>query len=446
MNPQIRTLFRVLILVATFGAAIQSDANAKTSRPNVVLFFADDMGYGDLSSFGAPTIQTPKIDALANAGMRLTSFYAAPWCVPSRTQLLLGRYSARVRLGGTSVGGRGGIPDEEVTLAEALNGAGYATGMIGKWHLGYRPERFLPVGQGFDYWYGLPYSNDMRKPWVNTDEPLWLYENSTKIEHPVNQETLTLRYTQKAQAFIEKQSAEKPFFLYFAYSMPHLPVHTAEQFQGQSQGGHYGDVIETIDWSVGQVLDTLKAQGFSENTMVIFTSDNGPWLNLPNRMLQAGNEPWHAGSPGPLRGAKGTTYEGGVRVPCLLKWPGVWTRRGSYPNIASSMDLYTTIINAAGAQGPDHVVDGVDLNPFFSESSDDWPRDDFFYFHGANLQGVRKGPWKLRTQQGLELFHLDRDPSERYNVAEDHPDIVEALTTLARAKVEETGGRLAWNP
>ena len=429
-------------LCALFGAL----SLAAADRPNVVLFFADDMGYGDLSCYGNPTIQTPNIDGLADEGLRMTSFYVAPWCVPSRAQLLTGRYSARVRLGGTSVGGRGGIPDEEVTLPEALKTAGYNTGMIGKWHLGYRPQRFLPVGQGFDYWYGLPYSNDMRKPWVQTDEPLWLYENTAKIEHPVDQDTLTKRYTQRAQAYIARQSEETPFFLYFAYSMPHLPVHTAPEFQGHSRGGHYGDVIETIDWSVGQVLDTLDQEGFADNTIVLFTSDNGPWLNLPNRMLQAGNLPWHAGSPGPLRGSKATTYEGGVRVPCLIHYPQKFTRRGASPEIASSIDLFATIVAAAGAEDAvaERDIDGVSLLPYLSGESETWPREEFFYFHGYQLHGVRQGPWKLRLKDGVELFHLDRDPSERYNVAEDEPERVAQLKAMAEAKVEQTGANRGW--
>ena len=436
---------RILLLFLVIGLALSHDkAHAQSSqKPNLIILFADDMGYGDLGCYGHPTIETPHLDQMAAEGLRLTSFYVAPWCVPSRSQLMLGRYSVRTPLGRTGSGGDGGIPDTETTLPQTLQTAGYNTGMIGKWHLGYQQDKYLPVGKGFDYWFGLPYSNDMRRPWVNTDVPLWLYENTEKVEHPVVQETLTTRYTAKAISFI-KQKRQAPFFLYLAYAMPHLPVRTSEAFRNQSRSGLYGDVIQTIDWSVGQILNTLRDTDIDENTLVVFTSDNGPWLNLPARMLQDGNQPWHAGSPGLLRGAKGTTYEGGVRTPCIIRWPGKVEPGRRSAEIVSSLDLYRTFANFGGANMPSTLSDSYDLGPFFLGKTQDSPRRDLFYFHGQRLDGLRAGPWKIRYKDGLELFHLDLDPGEQYNRAEDQPEIVAQLTRRLEAMATATHARPTW--
>ena len=236
-----------------------------TAAPNIVLLFADDLGYGDLGSYGNPTIRTPNLDRLASQGLRMTAFYSAPSCVPARTQLMLGRYPSRARVGRTSVGGDGGMPADLPTLAEGLRAAGYRTAMAGKWHLGYAKEEFLPVGRGFDRWFGLPYSNDMIKPWVQTDEPLWLYRDAEKAEHPVDQDTLTTRYTAEITEFI-RESSDKPFFAYLAYSMPHLPLRTAGKFRGTSRAGLYGDVIEAIDWSAGEIMRALDESGAAGDT------------------------------------------------------------------------------------------------------------------------------------------------------------------------------------
>jgi len=416
-------------------------APSKAKRPNIVMLFADDVGWGDLGCFGHPTIQTPNLDRMADEGLRLTSFYSAPWCVPARIELMTGRYMQRTNIRGTSVGGKGGIPDEEVTLAEALKGAGYRTGMMGKWHLGYAQDTFLPTGQGFDYYFGLPYSNDMTKPWVNTNVPLWLYENTKKVENPVNQDTLTTRYTEHAVEFIRKNK-EGPFFLYVAYSMAHLPIHTREDFRGKSRAGLYGDVIQTIDWSVGQVLGTLKELGLDENTLVVFSSDNGPWLNLPDRMLQGGNKPWHQGSPGPLRGYKHTTYEGGVREPTIARWPGRIPPGRSSAEMAALMDLYVTFVTLGGGRLPDHPVDGYDLTAFLLGETGRSPRQEYFYFRHV-LEGLRVGPWKLRIPDGVELFNLEVDPSERFNRAEDKPEIVERLRKRMEDMAKEVGSKVA---
>ena len=412
--------------------------SAVAEKPNIVLLFADDLGYGDLSANGNPLIRTPNLDALAADGLRLTSFYSAPSCVPARTQLLLGRYPSRVNLGGTGSGGSGGIPEDEVTLAQALKAAGYRTGMMGKWHLGYARDEYLPVGRGFDYWFGLPYSNDMQPPWVKTDVPLWLYENTRKIEHPVDQDTLTIRYTERAVDFIE-QAGDAPFFLYLAYAMPHLPIHTAESFQGRSRAGLLGDVVETLDWSAGEIVAALRRLGKLDNTIVIFTSDNGPWLNLPPRMLQQGNLPWHAGSPGPFRGAKHTTYEGGVRMPFVIRWPGQTISGRTSPEIAATPDLYVSLVQAGGGELPDHEIDGYDLGSFFKGETQSSPRREFFYHRGRELQAVRVGPWKLRqVGDQTELFHLELDPSERYNRADEMPAKVKELSDRLNAMRRET--------
>ena len=408
-------------------------------RPNIVLLFADDLGYGDLGCYGHPTIRTPNLDRLAGQGLRLTSFYSAPGCVPARKQLLLGRYPGRVHTNGnTGVTGKGGLSDSELTLAEALKGAGYRTAMLGKWHLGYAEEKFLPVNQGFDSWFGLPYSNDMMPPWVQTRVPLWLYEGTKRIEHPVNQDTLTTRYTERAVKFLERDH-DKPFFLYLAYNMPHMPVRTADRFRGRSRAGLYGDVIQTIDWSVGEVMKTLKRTGRDKNTLVIFTSDNGPWLNPPSRMLQKGNLLWHAGSPGPLSGHKGTLLEGGVRVPCILRWPGRIEAGQTSAEMAATLDLYATLVTAAGGSLPKHKIDGHDLRPFLFGKTKWAPRKIHFYSKGRGPGAVREGPWKLHADG--RLFNLDIDPAERFDRAEEKPEIATSLKAKLEAMKKEISGK-----
>jgi len=405
-------------------------AQPQEEAPNIVVLFTDDQGYGDLSSYGHPTIETPNIDGLADEGTRFTSFVTGAWCVPSRTQLLTGRYMPRVDFGGaTGSDGEGGLPEREVTLAEALGEAGYATGMAGKWHLGYQEDRFLPTEQGFDSWFGLPYSNDYKKPWVQTEEPLGLYRGTEMVEHPINQDSLTVRYTEEAVSFIEEQAGgEAPFFFYLAYNMPHLPIHTTEAFRGRSDAGLYGDVIETIDWSVGEVLAALDEVGVADNTIVFFASDNGPWLNLPDRMLQAGNKPWHAGSPGPLRGSKATSYEGGARVPAMIRWPGHIDAGVDTDQLVASPDIYRTLLQAAGAEAPDHPLDGHDVMPFLAGEADESPRERYYYFLNGTLEAMREGRWKLRLAgDTTQLFHVQNDPAERFNRAAEHPGRVRRM-------------------
>jgi arylsulfatase A-like enzyme len=437
------------LLVSVLLAGCQrtsQETTATEDRPNIVILFTDDQGYGDLSSYGHPSIETPHIDSLADQGLRFTSFVTGSWCVPSRTQLMTGRYMPRVRFGGgTGADGTGGLPDAERTLAEALNAAGYATGMAGKWHLGYKEDQFLPPNQGFDSWFGLPYSNDYRKPWVQTDEPLALYRGTEIVEHPINQNTLTTRYTDEAVQFIRERSEEnRPFFFYLAYNMPHLPLHTAERFRGQSAAGLYGDVIETIDWSVGEVLAALRTAGVAENTLVFFASDNGPWLDLPARMLQAGNRPWHAGSPGPLRGWKRTTYEGGARVPAMIRWPGRVAAGQDTDELVASPDIYRTLLEVGAAELPDHPVDGHDLTPFLTGQAEESPRDRYYYFLDGDLEALREGKWKLRVAgDTTQLFNLRTDPSERFNRAAEQSARVAQMRQQMQQFAQEVGSTVA---
>lgn len=435
-----------LLLLLSLGLGLSSCAKKQESEsPNIVILFLDDVGYGDLSSYGHPTIKTPHIDGLAEQGIRFTSFVTGTWCVPSRTQLLTGRYMPRVKFGGgTGSDGEGGLPDSELTLAEGLKAAGYATGMAGKWHLGYKQKKFLPPNQGFDSWFGMPYSNDYRKPWVQTEEPLALFRGTEIVEHPINQDSLTVRYTAEALKFIRNHAGEdQPFFFYLAYNMAHLPIHTTAEFRGTSGAGLYGDVIETLDWSVSQVLQALEEQGIADNTIVFFASDNGPWLNLPPRMLQEGNKPWHAGSPGHLRGSKATTYEGGARVPAIIRWPGHIPAGKVTDELVASPDIYRTLLEAGGGELPDHPLDGYNIMSFLTGQTQESPRREYAYIRGGQLEALRVGDWKLRLAGGEpELFNLQIDPGERFNRAGDQPEIVEKIRAAMERTAQEVGAKV----
>ncbi len=444
MTPM--TMFRpyhLLVLLASLVAP--PSASAQSGQPNIVILFADDMGYGDLSCYGHPRIRTPHLDQLAAEGIRLTSFVTGSGCVPSRTQLITGRYIPRVKFnGGTGPGGEGGLPDSEWTLPEALKDAGYRTHMIGKWHLGYKEKRFLPVHQGFDTWFGLPYSNDFMKPWVQTDVPLGIYRGDKMVEHPFDQDLLTTRYTEEAVQLIS-EADEQPFFLYVAYAMPHLPIHVSPARRGKSQAGLYGDVIEEVDWSVGEVLSALDKQGVSDNTLVFFASDNGPWIEMPPRMQQAGNELWHAGSAGPLRGSKGQSYEGGPRVPAMMRWPGKIKPKQVSAELVGMPDIYHSLISIAGGKIPNYKIDGHDLTPFLTGKTKHAPRKEYFYIQ-RELEALRSGNWKLRMTTGEpELFDMVTDPFEHINRAAREPEKVRELRSrmremAAEVRVKVSGG------
>ena len=422
------------ILLTLFCLTAQPALAAETQPPNIVILFADDFGYGDLGCYGHPTIRTPHIDRMADEGMRFTQFYsAAPVCTPSRAALLTGRLPIRNgmchdRRRVLFSNSTGGLPEDEVTLAEALKTKGYRTACIGKWHLGHLPP-YWPLRHGFDHYFGLPYSNDMK--------PLSLFRGDTDLENPVDQTTLTRRYTAEAVRFIRDshgKTHDRPFFLYLPYTMPHVPLFASSDFLGTSPRGIYGDVIEEIDWSVGQILETLRDLGLAENTFVFFTSDNGPWLIKHQ----------NGGSAGLLRGGKGSTWEGGMREPGIAWQPGRIPAGVVTQELGTTMDLFATSLAMAGVELPsDRTLDGVDLSPvLFGDGPG--PREQVVFYRGTQLMAIRKGPWKahFQTRAGYRqaaadvhdpplLFHLDHDPSEKYDMAEEYPEVVADLIRAA---------------
>lgn len=450
-----KTLFYAIGCMVLMGGTLLAESDTEdVNRPNIIIINADDMGYGDLGVYGHPSIRTPELDTMAHQGLKLSNFYAAASvCTPSRAGLLTGRLPIRSGMSGDKKDrvlypdAAGGLPPEEITIAEVLKKHGYATCMVGKWHLGDRP-RYLPTNQGFDAYYGIPYSNDMNivegrprhRSGIDPDADfMWwdvpLMRNADVIERPVNQATLTLRYTKEALAFIKKNH-ERPFFLYLAHSMPHVPLFASDEFRDTSARGRYGDTIEEIDWGVGQLLQSLRKQGIADQTLVIFTSDNGPWL----KKEIAG------GSAGLLRDGKGGTWEGGYRVPGIVWWPGKLGRGRVSGEIASQLDLFTTCIRLAGAEIPqDRVIDGVDLRPLLMDTGPS-PRDRIHYYRGNELYAIRKGSFKahFETWDGYTkvpskhhdpalLFDLGRDPGEQFDIAAGHEAIVRELTLAAEA-------------
>lgn len=457
----------VALLLAALLSGCAAPLNEER-RPNIVILFADDLGYGDLSSYGHPNIRTPRIDAMAAEGVKLTSFYAAaPTCTPSRAALLTGRYAVRIAMRFQGPNSTDGLPAEEVTLAEALRESGYRTAIFGKWHLGSTPGYF-PTEHGFDEYFGLLYSNDMMPPWVRTDRPLHLYRGAEPTdEYPVDQTTLTKRYTEEAVRFI-REAGNDPFFLYLPHSMPHLPITASVSFAGSSAGGRYGDTVEEIDWSTGRILDALEETGVADDTFVVFTSDNGPWRNMPPRMhdnpapLPLAVLRTDAGSTGPLRGAKATTWEGGQRVPCIIRWPRRIAGGQTSSGMAAAMDLFVTIQNAAGLHPSGVELDGRDLLPMLAFGAES-PRDSFFYFRRSQLQAVREGRWKLRIARPADdwgspeltaadapvektLHDLTVDPYEKWNRAAEEPEIVASLRSRMIEFAERVGADLAFEP
>ncbi len=425
------------------------DTNAREAPPNIVLFYVDDLGYGDLSGYGHPNHHTPRLDRLAAEGVKMTAFYtAAPVCTPSRAALLTGRYPIRFGMhNNEGPNTMGGMPPEEVTMAEALQAAGYRTAAFGKWHLGSVDGHF-PTQHGFDEYFGILYSNDMMPPWVQTERPLHLYRDTIPTEeYPVDQTTLTRRYTEEALRFV-REGGEEPFFLYVPHAMPHLPIYASDTFSGASAGGTYGDVIEEIDWSVGQVLDVLDEEGLSDNTVFIFTSDNGPWNEMPPRMYETeAVERWHAGTQGPFRGSKASTWDGGHRVPFIVRWPGHLPENAFRTNVATNMDLYPTLLSIAGADIPeDRPIDGRDLMAVWTDDAPS-PHEYFYYFISNRLEAIRDQDWKLNVKPVDNgpvdplLFNMREDPYERFNVADAHPEVVDRLFSELIRFGEEVGAR-----
>jgi arylsulfatase A-like enzyme len=441
------------------GCVADASAAAAERPPNVVIIFTDDQGYGDVGCFGATQFATPNLDRMAAAGMRFTSFYAAQAvCTASRAALLTGCYPNRIGLlGALNQNSQHGIHHDETTLAELLKQRGYAAAIFGKWHLGHHAE-FLPLRHGFDEYYGLPYSNDMSPlhPTAGHRFPaLPLWDGERIVEHNPNQAYLTRNYTQRAVAFIRKNH-QRPFFLYVAHSMPHVPLFVSEPFQGTSQQGLYGDVIQEIDWSVGQILDALGEHQIDESTLVVFTTDNGPWLSYGN----------HAGSAGRLREGKGTTFEGGVRVPCIMRWPGKVPAGAVCNELAATIDILPTVAALAGAPLPERSMDGKNIWPLMSgQPGKTSPHDSYYYYWGNELQAVRADHWKLHfphtyrslagkrgadgqpaeyAQQSiaLALYNLRDDIGEATDVSAQHPDVVRNLQAIAEEARQELGDSL----
>ena len=428
-------------------------------KPNVVIIFTDDQGYQDLGCYGSPLIQTPSIDEMAREGLKLTDFYvSASVSSASRAGLLTGRLNTRNGVKGVFFPESEGMPSEEITLAEALKEQDYATGCFGKWHLG-DLKGHLPTDQGFDKYFGIPYSNDMYigpsqkfasnavfregytlseakadqdfvrnapnratiKKRLNSVSPL--FEGDEIIEYPCDQSTTTRRYFDKAIEFVG-QNKEKPFFVYITPSMPHIPLLASEQFRGKSKRGLYGDV-EEIDWNVGRFLDYLDQQGLAESTLVIFASDNGPWLGYKE----------NSGSADPLRGGKFSYYEGGVRVPCILRWKGTIPAGVTSDAIIASIDLFPTIMHYAGCKSFRQEIDGVDISSFLKNPSLRL-RDEYVYVKGGEVHGIRKGDWvylpktgnsKFKEGDVPELFNLKRDIGETNNLHLEYPEKVKEL-------------------
>ena len=452
--------FLPAFLAVVFLAAAPVFADA--ARPNVVIIFTDDQGYADVGVFGAKGFATPNLDRMAREGRRFTDWHAAQAvCSASRAGLLTGCYPNRIGIhGALPPGSKVGISDSEVTLAQLAKSRGYATAIFGKWHLGDRPQ-FLPVRHGFDEWFGLPYSNDM---WPQHPEskfpPLPLYDGEKQIKVGLtheDQEQLTTQYAEHAVSFIERNK-ERPFFLYVTPNMPHVPLHVSDKFRGKSERGLYGDVIMEIDWAVGEIFGAIKRSGLDENTLVIFTSDNGPWLSYGN----------HAGSAGPLREGKGTTFDGGHREPFIARWPGKIPAGTVCAEPAMTIDIFPTVARLIGAALPAHKIDGLDIWPLFTgEAGAKNPHDAYFFYYDTNaLQAVRSGAWKLffphqsRTMQGQEpgkdgtpgkykplavgheLYNLTDDIGETKNVAEQNPEVVQRLEALAETARADLGDAL----
>ena len=455
----LRNILTAVVLSAAWLASCSGSliaADAEPSRPNFIVIFCDNLGYGDIGCFGSTLHRTPHVDRMAEEGRKFTSFYVSSGvCTPSRASLMTGCYPRRVNMQVSDIGGPvlqpispKGLNPKEVTIAEVLKTRGYATAIIGKWHLGDQP-RFLPTRQGFDYYFGIPYSDDMtprprgkRKLWP----PLPLLENERVIDAPVDRNLLTKRTTEKAVAFI-KRNKDRPFFLYFPQTMPgstRAPF-SSKAFRGKSKNGPYGDSVEEIDWSTGQLLSTLKELGLDQNTLFLWTSDNGaPRRNPPQ------------GHNTPLGGWGYTTWEGGMRVPCVVRWPGHVPAGTICDELTCTMDLLPTFARLAGAKIPrDRIIDGKDISPLLlGVAGVKSPHKAYYYYQGNQLQAVRSGKWKLhlpiryrawgqrrapKKPRPAALFDLSSDIGETTNVADKHPDVVARLSKLAENARQDLG-------
>ncbi len=452
-----------LVLIFAYLLGCNASEEIVERSPNIVLIFTDDQGYNDVGVFGSPDILTPNLDQMASEGMKFTNFYVAQAvCSASRAALLTGTYSNRLGIhGALDHSSENGLHPNETTIAEMLKPLGYQTAIFGKWHLGHQTA-FLPTNQGFDEYFGIPYSNDM---WPNHPEtknyypPLPIHQNNKVVDTVwTDQSMFTTWFTEKSVDFI-KRNKEKPFFLYLAHPMPHVPLFVSDKFKGKSKRGLYGDVIMEIDWSVGEVLKALKENDLEENTLVIFLSDNGPWLSYSG----------HSGSANPLKEGKGTSWDGGVKVPAIMKWKGKIPLGKVQKNPAMSIDILPTIASLTGAQLPSLPIDGLDISSMLKDNLATSPQEAYFVYYNRNeLQAIVMGDWKLYLPhryrsiapdqdfrddgipikytmidlEEMQLFHIPTDPSEKNNVINENPHVVDLFLKLADKAREDMGDAL----